>query len=131
MRTAGEVRQQRQDFKVRLPRLALLRLGRELAREQTQERALGRALRRKHAQVLLVVRHHIQPLADQHQTACSTDERGPAGGAGVFETQRAQAFQVHGHGAEVEALAKKVVACGGTILEHGVREENGVAEPFA
>ncbi len=33
--------------------------------------------------------------------------------------------------AEVEALTKKVVACGGTILEYGVREENGVAEPFA
>jgi mycothiol synthase len=33
--------------------------------------------------------------------------------------------------AEVEALAKKVVACGGIILEHGVREENGVVEPFA
>ena len=33
--------------------------------------------------------------------------------------------------AEVEALANKVVAYGGTILEHGVREENGVAEPFA
>jgi lactoylglutathione lyase len=32
---------------------------------------------------------------------------------------------------EVEALIKQVVACGGTILKHGVREENGVKEPFA
>jgi catechol 2,3-dioxygenase-like lactoylglutathione lyase family enzyme len=32
---------------------------------------------------------------------------------------------------EVEALTKKVVACGGTILEHDVREENGIREPFA
>ena len=32
---------------------------------------------------------------------------------------------------EVEILTKKVESCGGNILKQGLREENGVKEPFA
>ncbi len=33
--------------------------------------------------------------------------------------------------AEVEAITKKVESCGGTIIEKGLREDNGVQESFA
>lgn len=32
---------------------------------------------------------------------------------------------------EVETLTARVESCGGTIIEKGVREENGIKEPFA